>query len=65
MGLHGIAIKFGLIMMLPKNGAVVTSNGSLTGTAAGTIWDFNNGAQGWTFSSATYVGHYNITCLWV
>ena len=35
-----------------KNGAVVTSNGSLTGTAAGTIWDFNNGAQGWTFSNS-------------
>ena len=41
-----------------KNGTVVTSTGSLTGTTAGTIWDFNTGLQGWTVSSATYVGHY-------
>ena len=41
-----------------KNGTVVTSTGSLTGTTAGTIWDFNTGLQGWTVSSGTYVGHY-------
>ena len=32
-----------------KNGSSV-SNGALTGSSAGMLWDFNNGNQGWTFS---------------
>ena len=40
-----------------KNGTVVSGT-SLTGTTAGTIWDFNTGLQGWTVSSSTYVGRY-------
>ncbi|MBT4924744.1 MAG: hypothetical protein HON16_03200, partial [Euryarchaeota archaeon] len=45
-----------------KNGTV-TSGNSLTGTTAGTLWDFNSGLQGWTVSSSTYVGRYNTdTC---
>ena len=34
-----------------KNGTVVEGT-SLTGSAAGTLWDFNSGAQGWTFSNS-------------
>ena len=37
-----------------KNGTVV-EQGSLTGSTAGTIWDFNNGLQGWTVSNPTFV----------
>ncbi|HIF91251.1 MAG TPA: hypothetical protein EYQ58_06975, partial [Candidatus Poseidoniales archaeon] len=43
-----------------KEGTVLTSEGYLTGSIAGTIWDFNNGLQGWTVSSSTYVGQYTI-----
>ena len=44
-----------------KNGTVVSGT-SLTGTTAGTIWDFNTGLQGWTVSSPTYVGRYTSNC---
>ncbi|DAC54796.1 MAG TPA: hypothetical protein HA359_01615, partial [Candidatus Poseidoniaceae archaeon] len=40
-----------------KNGTVVEVN-SLTGSTAGTIWDFNTGLQGWTVSNPTFVGRY-------
>ena len=33
-----------------------------TGSTAGTIWDFNNGLQGWTVSNPTFVSHYTNTC---
>ena len=36
-----------------QEGSVVTSEGYLTGSIAGTIWDFNTGLQGWTVSSST------------
>ncbi|MGA0241238.1 MAG: hypothetical protein ACO3L7_07895, partial [Poseidonia sp.] len=32
-----------------KNGSTV-SNGALTGSSAGVLWDFNTNNQGWTFS---------------
>ena len=44
-----------------KNGTVVEMD-SLTGSTAGTIWDFNNGLQGWTVSNPTFVSHYTNTC---
>ena len=44
-----------------KNGTVVELD-SLTGSTAGTIWDFNNGLQGWTVSNPTFVGRYTNTC---
>ena len=44
-----------------KNGTVVEVN-SLTGSTAGTIWDFNTGLQGWTVSNPTFVGRYTNTC---
>jgi hypothetical protein len=34
-----------------RNGTLA-SGGALTGTAEGQLWDFNNGAQGWTFSNS-------------
>ena len=34
-----------------RNGTLATE-GTLTGTAEGQLWDFNNGAQGWTFSNS-------------
>ena len=43
-----------------KNGTVVELD-SLTGSTAGTIWDFNNGLQGWTVSNPTFVGRYTNT----
>ena len=44
-----------------KNGTVVERD-VLTGSTAGTLWDFNNGLQGWTVSSSTFVGHWTNTC---
>ena len=32
------------------NGGVSIQGNTMTGTSAGTLWDFNNGNQGWTFS---------------
>ncbi len=40
-----------------KNGTVVERD-VLTGSTAGTLWDFNNGLQGWTVSDPTFVGHW-------
>ena len=34
-----------------RNGTLATGS-TLTGTAEGQLWDFNNGAQGWTFSNS-------------
>ena len=34
------------------------SAGVLTGDGGGTLWDFNTGLQGWTASTASYVGRY-------
>ena len=44
-----------------KNGTVVERD-VLTGSTAGTLWDFNNGLQGWTVSSSTFVSHWTNTC---
>ena len=44
-----------------KNGTVVERN-VLTGSTAGTLWDFNNGLQGWTVSSPTFVSHWTNAC---
>ena len=44
-----------------KNGTVVERD-ALTGSTAGTLWDFNNGLQGWTVSNPTFVSHYTNTC---
>ena len=38
------------------------SDDVLTGDGGGTLWDFNNGLQGWTVSSPTYVGTYSSAC---
>ena len=43
------------------NGTVVEI-GSLTGSTAGTLWDFNSGLQGWTVSNPTFVGHWTNSC---
>ncbi|MDA8805096.1 hypothetical protein N9N59_00160 [Euryarchaeota archaeon] len=45
-----------------SDGATVDTDGFLTGSRAGTLWDFNNGLQGWTVSSSTYVSRYTNTC---
>ena len=44
-----------------KNGTVVERD-VLTGSTAGTLWDFNNGLQGWTVSNPTFVSHWTNTC---
>lgn len=44
-----------------KNGTVVEGT-SLTGSTAGTLWDFNSGLQGWTVSNPTYVSQYTSPC---
>ena len=44
-----------------KNGTVVERD-VLTGSTAGTLWDFNNGLQGWTVSDPTFVSHWTNTC---
>ena len=44
-----------------NNGTVVEQE-ALTGSTAGTLWDFNSGLQGWTVSSSTYVGRYTNNC---
>ena len=44
-----------------KNGTVVELD-SLTGSTAGTIWDFNSGLQGWTVSNPTFVSRYTNPC---
>ena len=44
-----------------KNGTVAEQD-VLTGSTAGTLWDFNNGLQGWTVSSSTFVSHWTNTC---
>ena len=39
------------------------ANDVLTGDGGGTLWDFNTGLQGWSVSTATYVGPYSAnTC---
>ena len=45
-----------------SDGATVDADGFLTGSRAGTLWDFNSGLQGWTVSSSSYVGPYTNTC---
>ena len=42
-----------------NDGTTVDDDGHLTGSRAGTLWDFNTGLQGWTSSSSTYVGPYS------
>ena len=44
-----------------NNGTVVDKE-ALTGSTAGTLWDFNSGLQGWTVSSTTYVSRYTNNC---
>ena len=44
-----------------KNGTVV-ENGKLTGSSAGTLWDFNSGLQGWTVSNPTFVSRWTNAC---
>ncbi len=34
----------------------------LTGDGGGTLWDFNSGLQGWTVSTASYVGRSTLNC---
>ncbi|MCH1422890.1 MAG: hypothetical protein L7U62_05310 [Candidatus Poseidoniaceae archaeon] len=41
-----------------SDGTTLDADGFLTGSRAGTLWDFNNGLQGWTVSSSTYVSRY-------
>lgn len=45
-----------------SDGATIDADGFLTGSRAGTLWDFNSGLQGWTVSSSSYVGLYTNTC---
>ena len=45
-----------------SDGATVDADGFLTGSRAGTVWDFNTGLQGWTVSSPSYVSRYTIAC---
>lgn len=44
-----------------KNGTVVEGT-SLTGSTAGTLWDFNSGLQGWTVSDPTFVSRWTTAC---
>ena len=44
-----------------KNGTVVEGT-SLTGSTAGTLWDFNSGLQGWTVSNPTFVSRWTDPC---
>ena len=45
-----------------SDGVTVDTDGFLTGSRAGTLWDFNNGLQGWTVSSPSYVSRYTNIC---